>query len=423
MLSAEKNRLLTEVGPGTPMGNLLRRYWQPFAGESELDEVPIKPVRLFGEDLVVYKDLSGNFGLVHRHCPHRRADLSYGFVEEKGIRCSYHGWLVGPDGAVLEVPYDDIVNPNSSLKQRCRTPAYPVRALAGMLWAYMGPDPAPELPVWELLSWDNGFVEIVGMEIPCNWLQCQENSIDPVHFEWMHENWTMRLRGELGPYSPKHLELAFDEFDYGLIYRRIREGMTKDDPRWTAGRIALWPNGFCLGSHMEWRVPIDDEHTLGLNWFFTRRPNDLGPYRQERIPCWYGPIRGPDGRWISSHIINQDVIGWVGQGVIADRTCETLGASDKGVSMMRQRLLQDLEAINEGRDPSGLIRDPSQAQFVELPLANRELFRDGLPLAECDSHPIFKQRFRGNAWVAGQPAEVRAEFECAMGSKQKVQAE
>lgn len=415
MLSAEKNKLLTEIEPGAAMGDLLRRYWHPVAGVSEFDSQPIKAIRLFGEDLVLFKDLGGAFGLVGRHCPHRRADLSYGFVEQGGIRCSYHGWLMGAKGQVIEVPYDDLVNADSQIKSRCSTTAYPVRPLAGLLWAYMGPDPAPELPVWEPFTWANGFAEVVGMHIPCNWLQCQENSIDPVHFEWMHDNWMVRLRGELGPYSPRHLRLAFEEFEYGLVYRRIREGMTEADPRWQTGRVALWPNGFFLGTHFEWRVPVDNENTLCMTWFFTRRPSDLGPYRQERIPAWYGTMTGPDGRWITSHIINQDAIGWAGQGRIADRTKETLSAGDRGVTMMRQRFFRDLEAIGEGRDPSGLVRDPEVAKYIELPTATRELFRDGLPLAQCRIDPIFSGRFAGNRWVYGQPDEVQQAFLEAMG--------
>ena len=139
MLSAEKNRLLTQVGPGTPMGELLRRYWMPIGGASELDANPIKIIRLMGEDLVLYKDLGGRYGLVDRHCPHRRADLSYGMVEETGIRCNYHGWLMDEAGSVIEQPYDDIVNPGRG--KRCTTKAYPVKECAGLLFAYMGPQP------------------------------------------------------------------------------------------------------------------------------------------------------------------------------------------------------------------------------------------------------------------------------------------
>ena len=415
MLSAEMNRRLTEIEPGAPMGDLLRRYWQPIAGESELDTAPIKPVRLFGENLVLYKDLSGTFGLVDRHCSHRRADLSYGWVEQCGIRCSYHGWLFDAAGRCTELPYDDIANPGTRLKERCGIKAYPVRALAGMLWAYMGPDPAPELPVWMPFTWKNGFVEVVGAHVPCNWLQCQENSIDPVHFEWMHDTWPSRIRGDASVVAPKHLKLAFDEFEYGFQYRRIREGMTEEDPRWLTGRVALWPNGFYLGGHFEWRVPVDNENTLCMCWIFSRVPTDLGPFEQKRIPTWYGQVKGPDGRWLTSHIINQDITGWVGQGTIADRTKEKLGASDRGIVLLRKRLLDDLDAIAQGRDPSGLIRDPERAACIELPIAQLGLHRDGITLAESKVEPLTRGRANGNRFLAGMPDDVFNDFVEAMG--------
>ena len=162
---------------------------------------PIKPIRLMGEDLVLYKDLGGQFGLLDRHCPHRRADLAYGFVEPTGIRCNYHGWLMDEAGRCIEQPYDDTVNPRSRAKERCSTKAYPVKECAGLLWAYMGPQPVPELPIWEPFTWENGFREVVLSDVPCNWFQCQENSCDPVHFEWMHDNWSLRLSGKTGPYA------------------------------------------------------------------------------------------------------------------------------------------------------------------------------------------------------------------------------
>ena len=202
VLSAEKNKIITQVGPGTPMGDYLRRYWHPIGGASELDTNPIKAMRLFGEDLVLYKDLGGKYGLIDRNCPHRRADLSYGFVEETGIRCNYHGWLMDQRGNVIEQPYDDTVNPRGKARERCLAKAYPVKECAGLLFAYMGPQPAPELPVWEPFTWENGFREVVISDIPCNWFQCQENSCDPVHFEWMHENWNVRLKGETAPMRP-----------------------------------------------------------------------------------------------------------------------------------------------------------------------------------------------------------------------------
>ena len=193
MLTAEQNRFFVEVGPDKPMGKLLRRYWIPFAGASEFEKEATKQVRLLGEDLVAYKDLSGNFGLIDRQCPHRRADLSYGYVEQCGLRCNYHGWLFDQHGTCTEQPYEDTAHPEIGLKNKVRIKAYPVKECAGLLFAYMGPAPVPELPVWAPFTWQGGFLEIVRSDIPCNWFQCQENSIDPVHFEWMHDNWSQRL--------------------------------------------------------------------------------------------------------------------------------------------------------------------------------------------------------------------------------------
>jgi 5,5'-dehydrodivanillate O-demethylase len=416
MLTEEKNELLTRVGPGTPMGTLLRRYWMPIAGASELDHEAIRPIRLMGEDLVLYRDLGGRFGLVDRHCPHRRADLACGWVEERGIRCSYHGWLMDEAGQCIEQPYEDLANPNERARQRCATTAYPVRELAGLLWAYMGPLPAPELPVWEPFTWANGFREVVLADVPCNWFQCQENSCDPVHFEWMHDNWSERQRPNGGHNAaPKHLKVKFEPFEHGLIYKRVREGQSEEDRYWTVGRVALWPNGFYLGSHFEWRVPVDDENTLSVAWFFVRVPKGREPFVQESVPAWRSPIKDASGRWISSHVINQDIVAWVGQGVIADRTRENLRSSDVGISMMRQRFFAELDAIAAGREPAGLIRDPVAAACVELPNMARERNTQGIPLAEFRNDPLLRRRLTEFPFHAGQPPEIRADFERAMG--------
>lgn len=415
MLSAEKNKLITQVGPGTPMGDYLRRYWMPIAGASEFDTTPVKPIRLMGEDLTLYKDLSGNYGLVDRHCAHRRADMSYGFVEQVGLRCNYHGWLYDETGQCIEQPYEDTAHPNTRLKERCKLKAYPVKELAGMLWAYMGPQPVPELPVWEPFTWENGFREVVVSDVPCNWFQCQENSCDPVHFEWMHDNWSIRLKNEKKPYASKHLQVKFEEFDYGFLYKRIREGANENDLLWTVGRVCLWPNGFYLGNHFEWRVPVDDENTLSICWFFMRVPKGREPFVQESVPTWVSPIKGEDGRWISSHVINQDIIAWVGQGTIADRSKETLGASDRGIAMIRKRLFDDLDAVAAGADPKGTIRNPNVAAFVELPFFQKKEQIEGIRLEDYPKYPLLVGRLSAFRHCAGQPPEVRKAFAEAMG--------
>ena len=163
-----------EVGPGTLMGELMRRYWQPIAAQAELDDNPMKPVRLMGEDLVLYKDKSGTYGLVDLHCPHRRADLSYGILEECGIRCNYHGWKFDETGACVEQPFEEVAYPDAHFKDKTTIKAYKIEPKAGILWAYMGPDPAPLVPDYDFLN-ERGYKQIIYTDVPCNWFQCQEN--------------------------------------------------------------------------------------------------------------------------------------------------------------------------------------------------------------------------------------------------------
>ncbi|MHB9880392.1 Rieske 2Fe-2S domain-containing protein [Pacificimonas sp. ICDLI1SI03] len=411
MLTQEQNDQITQVGPGTPMGALLRRYWMPIAAETELKEKPVKRVRLMGEDLVLYRDLSGQLGLTQRHCPHRRADLSFGFVEKCGLRCNYHGWLFDEAGQCLEQPFEDVAfSGNDRVKARVRITAYPVRALGGMIWAYLGPDPVPELPEYEAFNWPNGFGQIILSEIPCNWAQCQENSIDPVHFEWMHSNWSVRLKGEQGPYAPRHTKIGFDEYEHGFVYKRIREDTDEAHDLWSVGRALVWPVGIFLGDHFEWRVPIDDENTLSIAWSFQRMPVEAEPFAQKEIPHWYGPTVDERGEWISSHVMNQDFIAWVGQGKIADRTKEMLVRSDVGVGMFRRQLFTDMARVSRGEDPKGVIRDPAAAKNIKLPLVHADRYHRGMTRAELIAHPVLGRHLKGYPYQYGQPRELLEEI-------------
>jgi 5,5'-dehydrodivanillate O-demethylase len=222
------------------------------------------------------------------------------------------------------------------------------------------------------------------------------------------------LRGEDGPRASAHQRLGFDEFDYGFVYRRIREDTTASDELWTTGRVCLWPNCLYTG-HFEWRVPIDDTRTLSVGWFIDELPGDT-PFEQDVIPCWYAPVRDErTGRWIDSHVMNQDFIAWVGQGVIADRTKEHLGESDRGVILIRKRLLEDMAAVAAGRDPKGVIRDSGANHSVHLPIIG------GLnrPAAKTGPPPF--------PFLAGQPEEVAREFEqawrnCAAAASEELTA-
>jgi 5,5'-dehydrodivanillate O-demethylase oxygenase subunit len=418
MLSAEKNRLLTEVGPGTPMGGLLRRYWMPVAGVSEFDRRATKPIRLMGEDLVLYRDLQGRFGLVDRRCAHRRADLALGVVEDEGLRCQYHGWRFDAQGACVEQPFEDTTfagEPQQCQRAGLRITAYPVQTKGGLVWAYLGPQPAPLLPDWEAFSWPNGFAQIVLSEIPCNWFQCQENSIDPVHFEWMHEYWARRVRRGDMTRGPRHLKVAFHEFEHGFTYRRTREDSDEQDEAWTIGRVCLWPNGFFLGEHFEWRVPIDDTHTLSVTWKWVRVPKGGEPYVQASIPTWDGPVLEDQGRWIDTHVMNQDFIAWVGQGPIADRTQEHLSASDRGIAAIRKRFFDDLDTLARGGEPKGLIRDAARNVRVPLPMMDRHLVVEGHTPEEIMAWGRLRAMYTTYVFQAGQPEWVRQQFADAMG--------
>src|SRR5262249_8553484 len=150
MLSVEDNELLTRVGAGTPAGELLRRYWWPVAGEAQLVKAT-KRVRLLGEDLVLYRDRSGSLGLIGAQCSHRNAGVVSAFPEEDGLRCAYHGWKFNARGECVEQPFEQTVHPDSRFRETCGIPGYPVQSLGGLVWAYLGPQPAPLLPRWDVL--------------------------------------------------------------------------------------------------------------------------------------------------------------------------------------------------------------------------------------------------------------------------------
>ena len=202
------------------MGDLMRRYWQPFAAVGELDENPTKQVRLLGEDLAAYKDKSGTYGLMELHCPHRRADMTYGILEEHGLRCNYHGWLFDETGACTHMPFEDTAHPEAKFREKVRIAAYPVQAKAGLLWAYMGPLPAPELPRWDILVWPNAVRQIGINTLACNWLQCQENTGDPLHSVWLHGQMFKYALEKSGQWNSR----AEDKQTF-TVYSRIKMGV------------------------------------------------------------------------------------------------------------------------------------------------------------------------------------------------------
>jgi 5,5'-dehydrodivanillate O-demethylase oxygenase subunit len=235
-----------------------------------------------------------------------------------------------------------------------------------------------------------------------------------VHFEWMHRNWSVRLRGATGPYAPRHTKLGFDVFEHGYTYKRVTEDTDENDLLWTIGRTCLWPMALFTGDHFEWRVPIDDGNMLSVTWHFARVPKDREPFVQDRIPTWHGPIKDElTGKWITTHVMNQDFVAWLGQGTVSDRWNEHLGSSDRGVIMIRKRFFEDLERIERGEDPKAIVRDPKANERIMLPVANRRSLIDGLTREEMDATPFAGPR--NYPFQAGQPEEVRRAYYEAMG--------
>ena len=388
MLTAEENELLTRIGPGTPMGALLRRYWHPVAALSELRDRWTTRVRILGEDLVVYRDRSGRYGLLAEFCPHRRASLAYGIPEADGLRCPYHGWKFDAAGSCIEQPNEP---EGSSFKDRVTTPGYPVEALGGLLWAYLGPQPQPLLPRWDGFVVEGAIRHVGKAVIPCNWLQIMENSVDPVHTEWLHGRLYEFLRERDGvqvAISKHHVKIAFDEFEHGIIKRRLLAGQSEDVDDWRVGHPVVFPTTLAVGSGgglwqqyvFQIRVPVDDTHTMHY-WYHAYIPPhdaDVPPHLLEDVPVYEPPITGSDGEYLLEYIHAQDIMAWVTQGPIADRTREALGAADRGVTLYRRMLLRELRKIDAGEDPINVIRDPARNVRIDLPLEkDKEHFSDG----------------------------------------------
>ena len=400
MLTLEQNARLTRVDPGTPCGELMRRYWHPVAAVSQMKDRYTMPVRLLGEDLVLYKDRSGTFGLIEPRCPHRRMSLIYGIPLENGIRCAYHGWAFDETGRCIEQPYEETEDPEGRFKDKVKAKAYPVETLAGLVFAYMGPAPAPLLPRWDVYAIDDVVRDIGYAVLDCNWLQCQENSLDPIHVEWLHNdfsNWVMENLGrdDLKGNRIIHEKIGFDVFDYGIIKRRVIQGGSEDDDDWKVGHPIVFPYFLRQGGsgfHRNWgqngpafqiRVPLDDTHTG--HWWVScyAKAADDPEQSDEGIPFFQHPVPFMDENGVLpwNYLDNnsgQDMGAWVTQGAIADRTGENLGRSDKGVILYRRMLEQNIRIVEDGGDPMNTFRDP--AKNIYLPMdteANARFFQGG----------------------------------------------
>lgn len=371
-MKLQQQETLTRIGPGTVMGVLLRRYWFPVAVSGELANGSARSVRLLGQELVLFRTTGGALGLLDELCPHRGSSLRCGHVDHEGITCPYHGRKFGGDGRCLSIPTEREV---PKLLQKARTCGYPVQELGGLIFAYLGPSPAPLLPRYDLFVWDGVLRDIGRALIPCNWLQIMENSVDPTHVEWLHGHHLAGVRRRAGKSAPTHyikhhVKIGFDLFPYGIIKRRVLEGGTEQDDDWKIGHPLIFPCMLRVGTQgqhrFQIRVPVDDTHTMHY-WYACYRPKPgAAAPMQNDIPVYEVPWRDSDGNFIVDFVDGGDIMSWVTQGPIADRTRENLGSADSGIVLYRKLLLEQARKAASGKDPMGVIRDPQQNTVIEF---------------------------------------------------------
>ena len=378
----EDDKELTRVGPGTPAGEYLRRFWHPVAHVAQLTDVPLA-LKVMGEELVCFKDKSGRLGLVEAHCPHRGTSLEYGKIEERGIRCCYHSWLMDIDGKILETPGEP---ENSTLKDRLYHGAYPAMEFRGLVFAYMGPlDKMPEFPKFDLFDVPGHRLEanpispfatttadgrITPMHLPCSWLQDVDKFVDPVHEQYLHATISgdqfFDARGEPLQEIKIPGEDEYLESTIGIMTLESRR--VRPDSVWVRNIEFIWPNIACLGRQsilldhawgpeetevhdlprLVWAVPIDDDShwmlslvSVPLDETYPALAGGTGRYPSDSNPKTYDEMqRGPG-----------DYEAQIGQRSIAVHDLEHLGTTDRGITLMRKGLRQRVRMLQQGEEP------------------------------------------------------------------------
>jgi len=401
MLSKEENEYLVRVGPGTPCGELMRRYWHPILPEAKLRDNPVQKVKILCEELVCYRDRSGTLGLVGPRCPHRATHLEFAVPEEEGLRCCYHGWLFNEQGRCLQMPLEP---PDTTFKDRVTISAYPVQEMGGLIWAYLGPLPAPHLPRWDLFVRPGGFRQIVGHWLPCNWLQVMENRGDLGHAIYLHGRlfqYALEREGRLTDDPEARYNATMTQQNDRLargVYTRYRPlqnrfGFTKgyldstgDEtaPSWNYGmNPILFPytlvNSFGpsgpsgIRQSYQIGVPVDDTTTWHFQYFCYAFPPEVEVPRQDFVPHVDLPLTDEQGKYILDYVLSQDMVAWYGQGEITDREAEHLGVSDACVLAYRKLLKEQIDLVQDGGEPINVLRSDEERDLSELaiPVAQR----------------------------------------------------
>jgi 5,5'-dehydrodivanillate O-demethylase oxygenase subunit len=385
-MSPADQQLFTQVSRGTPAGDWLRCYWHAIAisdrckdlrADLKLEEKvafdnrtatvsdlgqefgvfkgkPMK-VRLLGEDLVLYRDGSGTLGLIDRYCAHRRASMEYGRVREDGLACCYHGWAYNEKGQCIDMPAEP---PDSKQRQNVSIPAYPVREVGGMIFAYLGKGEPPALPMLDIFARNDGVraVEQFGLW-GCHWLQIVENSVDPVHTGILHATGT--LRSDLWNRIPT---VDFTPDRFGIQTRQTRGDYDRTGYLRFPSTMLInhpWPGGKI--NHPRYtaiiRTPVDDTHTLLFHVTFTPHVNGRLPEVLAGMPLHLADF--------VQTIFQQDYEAVTSQGPVYDRTKERLGTTDRGVLLLRRIYKEQIAAVQRGEDPDGVMRGAEGDRVID----------------------------------------------------------
>ncbi|ASL48645.1 Phenoxybenzoate dioxygenase subunit alpha [Burkholderia sp. AD24] len=382
MLDHATNELLTRVGPNTPCGDLLRRYWHPVGYSSELVEPgQTKPVRILGEDLVLARTESGSVLLVQERCPHRGASLLYGFVEGEQLRCAYHGWLYNAAGECVERPFESV---KASRVCKKLIDSYATHECGGLIFAYMGPaEHRPEFPNWDILVRSDGVRHFeVQDDLACNWFQVQENAVDVTHTFYTHSKYFEHLgMTDRSGFGKPFKRFGFQRFDWGIVKSWEYEAAGRG---W--GNLMVFPNMLRIMTEMHWRVPVDDATTRIVWVSFTPSADGAVVSSNEAPKIVQQPKRtDAGGRYLMNTFMSQDAMAVETQGPILDRSRENLGASDRGIVMFRQMLQEQIEAVARGERPVANVYGTAP-DMTDL----RQWMGGYLPMS-CQPDPSFRQ--------------------------------
>lgn len=408
MISQEANDQLTLIGKGKPAGEVLRRYWQPAALAVELEvERPVVPVKLLGEELVLFRDDTGELGLIARHCPHRGADMCFGRLEDNGLRCPFHGWHFDRTGQCVEQPGEPH---GAEMYKQIKTASYPVVEKNGIIFAYMGPGEPPSFPNFDCFRAPDTHVFAFKGLWECNWLQAMEVGIDPMHASFLHrflvdedpeDSYGKQFRdaaGDTGIPMTKILrdyprpEISVEETDFGLKLTALRH---MDDGR-THVRVTnqIFPEAICIPMSREmtitqWHVPIDDTTCYWYSMFTSfDKPVDKKLMSEQRLKEHrmpdYAPLKNKSNNYgydpkeqgtttytgMGMDINVHDQWAVESLGAIQDRTNEHLGKSDIGIIKYRRMLRSAIKALQENDETALPMRNGVDVSKIVGPLSN-----------------------------------------------------